>query len=108
MLDAGGRAEVLGRLEALRGARTVLHVTHHLDELLGADRVLVLDAGILVADVSPRRVVSDAGLLREHRLALPTTLRLAAELGLGPSKARTPEDLASAILEKAGREARTR
>jgi energy-coupling factor transporter ATPase len=108
MLDAGGRAEVLARLEALRGARTVVHVTHHLDELLGADGVLVLDAGELVADVSPQRMVSDAGLLREHRLALPTTLRLAAELGLDPATVRTPEDLASAILDKAGREARAR
>jgi energy-coupling factor transport system ATP-binding protein len=108
MLDAAGRAEVLGRLEALRGARTVLHVTHHLDELLGADRVLVLDAGELVADVSPQRMVSDAGLLREHRLALPTTLRLAAELGLGPATVRTPEDLALAISKRAGREARAR
>jgi energy-coupling factor transporter ATPase len=108
MLDAGGRAEVLARLEALRGARTVVHVTHHLDELLGADRVLVLDAGELGADVSPQRMVSDAGLLREHRLALPTTLRLAAELGLDPATVRTPEDLASAILDKAGREARAR
>jgi energy-coupling factor transporter ATP-binding protein EcfA2 len=108
MLDAAGRAEVLGRLEALRGARTVLHVTHHLDELLGADRVLVLDAGELVADVSPQRMVSDAGLLREHRLALPTTLRLAAELGLDPATVRTPEDLALAISKRAGREARAR
>jgi energy-coupling factor transport system ATP-binding protein len=108
MLDAQGRSEVLARLETLRGARTVLHVTHHLDELLGADRVLVLDAGELVADVSPERMVSDAALLREHRLALPATLRLATELGLTPARVRTPEDLASAILERIGREARAR
>ncbi|MCA1847823.1 MAG: ATP-binding cassette domain-containing protein, partial [Actinobacteria bacterium] len=63
MLDAAGRREVLERLEALRGARTVLHVTHHLEELLGADRILVLNAGRLVADVSPERLLSDPGLL---------------------------------------------
>jgi energy-coupling factor transport system ATP-binding protein len=108
MLDAAGRTEVLERLEHLRGSRTVVHVTHHLDELLGADRVLVLNAGKLVADVPPERLVSDAELLRENRLVLPSTLRLAAALGLGQAKLRTPEDLAKAILRriKPGVEAR--
>jgi energy-coupling factor transport system ATP-binding protein len=106
MLDDAGRREVLSRLEGLRGARTILHVTHHLEELLDADRVLVLNAGRLVADVHPERLVSDAGLLKENRLTLPPTLRLAASLGLGPAKVRTPEELTAAILEKSG--ARTR
>jgi len=108
MLDAAGRSEVLERLEELRGAKTVVHVTHHVDELLDADRVLVLNAGKLVADVSPERLVSDPDLLRENRLALPTTLRLAAALGLGPAKLRTPEDLASGIVQKIASEARAR
>jgi energy-coupling factor transport system ATP-binding protein len=100
MLDAAGRAEVLDRLEALRGSRTVVHVTHHLDELLDADRVLVLNAGKLVVDVSPERLVKDPVLLRENRLALPTTLRLAAALGLSPAKVRTPEGLAEILLQE--------
>ena len=104
MLDAAGRREILERLEALRGTTTVLHVTHHLEELLDADRVLVLNAGGLVADVSPERLVSDADLLNENHLVLPTTLRLAAGLGLDPAKLRTPEDLAGAI--KIGSEVR--
>src|SRR5215207_349867 len=108
MLDAAGRSEVLSKLGELRGARTVLHVTHHLDELLGANRALVLNAGRLVADVPPERLVSDAELLRENRLALPATLRLAAGLGLGAAKPRTPEELAAAVLRrvKPGVEAR--
>jgi energy-coupling factor transport system ATP-binding protein len=104
MLDAAGRREVLERLEGLRGTRTVLHVTHHLEELLDADRVLVLNAGRLVADVRPERLASDPGLLKKNRLTLPPTLRLAAGLGLGPC--RTQEELAAAILERSG--ARTR
>jgi energy-coupling factor transport system ATP-binding protein len=108
MLDAAGKTEVLERLEELRGSRTVVHVTHHLDELLGTDRVLVLNAGKIVADVSPERLVSDPDLLQKNRLALPTTLRLAAGLGLGPAKLRTPEDLASAVAQKIGSEARAR
>jgi energy-coupling factor transport system ATP-binding protein len=108
MLDAAGRKEILEKLEELQRTRTVLHVTHHLEELLDADRVLVLNAGRLVADVSLERLTSDAGLLEENRLALPPTLRLATGLGLGPC--RTPEELAAAILrgvkEGSGVEAR--
>ena len=106
MLDAAGRGEVLQRLEGLRGQRTVVHVTHHLEELLDADRILVLNAGRLLAGVSPRGLISDAGLLKENRLTLPSTLRLATALGLGPR--RTPEELAQTIVEKIGRKTRAR
>jgi len=101
MLDADGRREVLERLEALRGKKTVLHVTHHLEELFDADRVLVLNGGKLVDDVIPERLFSGLDLLRENRLVLPPTLRLALELGLPPC--RTPEELARAILKNTAR-----
>ena len=100
MLDAAGRREVLDRVKELRGEKTILHVTHHLEELLDADRVLILNGGRLVADVSPEQLVSDAELLEGNRLSLPPVLRLAADLGLTPS--RTPEELARDILQKAG------
>ena len=108
MLDAAGRREVLERLEALRATRTVLHVTHHLEELANADRVLVLNGGRLVADVAPARLFADSALLRENRLVLPTLQRLALELGLSPTDVRTPEELAGAVLARATRGAGTR
>lgn len=101
MLDAAGRREVLERLKALRGAKTILHVTHHLEELFDADRVLVLNGGRLVADVGPGRLFSDQDLLRENRLVLPPAPRLALELGLPPC--RTPEELARVILKNSER-----
>ena len=107
MLDAAGRREVLERLEALRAEKTVLHVTHHLEELLNADRILVLNGGELVADESPKRLLSDPDLLRENRLVLPIVPRLALALGL-PANLKTPEALAEAILARAGSGTRTR
>jgi energy-coupling factor transport system ATP-binding protein len=101
MLDAAGRKEVLEHLHALRSKKTVLHVTHHLEELTSADRILVLNGGELVADDTPERALSDADLLRENRLVLPVVPRLALELGLPPAKLRTPEELAAAILAAA-------
>jgi energy-coupling factor transport system ATP-binding protein len=101
MLDATGRREVLEHLRALRSKKTVLHVTHHLEELTGADRILVLNGGELTADKTPERLLSDAELLRENRLVLPVLPRLALELGLPPAKLRTPEELAAAIFAAA-------
>jgi energy-coupling factor transporter ATPase len=101
MLDSAGRREVLDRIRALRGRKTILHVTHHLEELLGADRVLVVNGGKLLADSSPEHLISDPGLIANNRLVLPPLLRLAA--GMGVRNVRTPEDLAWEIREKAGR-----
>ena len=101
MLDAAGRREVLEHLEVLRSRKTVLHVTHHLEELLNADRVLVLNGGELVADESPERLLADPDLLRENRLILPVVPRLALALGLR-ANLKTPEELAEAILTGAG------
>jgi len=100
MLDAAGRREVLEYLQDLRSEKTVLHVTHHLEELTGADRILVLNGGELVADETPERLFSNADLLRENRLVLPVIPRLALEIGLAPAKLRTPEGLAEAILAR--------
>ena len=95
MLDPAGRRGVLERVRGLRASRTVLHVTHHLEELFDADRVLVLNGGRLVADVTPEALFSDADLLRDNRLVLPTVPRLALDLGL--PFCRTPEELAAAV-----------
>jgi energy-coupling factor transport system ATP-binding protein len=101
MLDAAGRREVLEHLEVLRSRKTVLHVTHHLEELLNADRVLVLNGGELVADESPERLLADPDLLRDNRLILPVVPRLALALGFR-ANLKTPEGLAEAILTGAG------
>jgi energy-coupling factor transporter ATPase len=101
MLDAAGRREVLEHLEALRSRKTVLHVTHHLEELKNADRVLVLNRGEVVAEESPERLLADPDLLRENRLILPVVPRLALALGLR-ANFKTPEELAEAILMGTG------
>lgn len=86
MLDASGRREVLERLDAFRGKKTILHATHHLEELFVADRILVLKDGGLAADIPPERLFSDGGLMRRNRLVAPTLLRLAESLGVPPRR----------------------
>lgn len=106
MLDATGRREVLARVASLRGDRTILHVTHHLDELLGADRVLVLGGGRVEADLTPSELLADSALMAENRLVAPPAQRLAAGLGFTSGDAEGPEgpeELAELILGHLGR-----
>ena len=108
MLDAAGRREVLYRMQGLRGEKTILHVTHHLEELLDADRIMVINGGKLAADIPPGRLISNPDLLAKNNLVLPPLLRLAAELGLDAAASRTPEDVAQAIRERVRRRAEAR
>lgn len=87
----------------MRGSRTILHVTHHLDELLEADRVLVLGSGHVVARTTPATLFSDPELLAENRLVSPPAQRLAADLGLDPGEIGEPEELAESVLGALGR-----
>jgi len=56
MLDPEGRQEILGVLARLRGEVTVLHITHYIEEAVHADRLLVMDAGAIVARGAPREI----------------------------------------------------
>ncbi len=60
MLDPSGRQEVLRTIADLRAATgvTVVLITHHMDECINADRLLVVSDGKLVLDGAPKDVFS--------------------------------------------------
>jgi energy-coupling factor transporter ATPase len=81
MLDPAGRAAVLEVLETLHAQRrTIVLITHHMDEAARADRVVVLDQGRVAMDASPREVFRPESDLRRWGLALPRTVALAQAL----------------------------
>jgi energy-coupling factor transport system ATP-binding protein len=73
MLDPSSRRQVLHAVERLRDrfAMTVVQITHDLEEIEGADRVVVLDAGEVVAEGTVADVLSDAALLDAAGLEAP-------------------------------------
>jgi len=85
MLDPLGRSEVLRTVGSLnRESRlTVVYITHFMDEVLHADRVLVMERGRVVMDCSPQRMFGLGQDLRELDLDLPEAMRLAEELRRG-------------------------
>ena len=76
-------------------------ITHHMEECIGADRVIVLSNGVIVADGAPKQVFSQVDLLKKEGLTAPVTVRLLHALrahGMDvPLDALTVSDCADAV-----------
>lgn len=82
MLDPAGRREVLRTVEELRrtSGMTVVLITHHMDECINADRLLVVSDGELVLDGTPKEVFSQVEKMRSIGLDVPATAETLREL----------------------------
>lgn len=104
MLDPDIRRELLSFIRELRLQRglTVVNVTHHLDELMTADQVLVLAKGKLVRAYTPLDLFNDDAILDELALRLPGQVALlkAVLKAKGVDKLVLP-DLEQSTLEDA-------
>lgn len=82
MLDPSGRQEVLRTIADLRAATgvTVVLITHHMDECIDADRLLVVSDGKLVLDGAPKDVFSRVEQMRSIGLDVPATTETLYEL----------------------------
>ncbi|GKV68413.1 energy-coupling factor transporter ATP-binding protein EcfA1 [Sporosarcina sp. NCCP-2716] len=78
MLDPQGRGEVIDLITELRRTTglTVISITHDLEEVLLADRVLVMNQGRLVDSGTPESIFEQGSRLQEHGLDLPFALRM--------------------------------
>ena len=78
MLDPSGRREVLSAIRTLNQERgiTVVLITHHMDEAMDADRLIVMNDGRLVMDGTPAEVFTQVDALRAMGLAAPDTVEL--------------------------------
>ena len=105
MLDPAGRREVLDTVHRLNRQRgiTVVHITHHMSEAEDADRVIVMNDGVVAMDGTPRDIFSRVEELRSRGLAAPDTVELLHRLnGHGmslPLTAITVDECARAIFQ---------
>ena len=105
MLDPAGRREVLSAIRALNQERgiTVVLITHHMDEAMDADRLIVMNDGKLVIDSAPAEVFTQVEALRAMGLAAPDTVELLYGLRQGgmdvPLDALTVDECADAICK---------
>ena len=82
MLDPNGRKEVIRTIRQLNQAEgiTVLLITHHMEEAIDADRIIVMDDGKIVMDGKPKEIFSRVRELKTYGLDVPQATELAFEL----------------------------
>ena len=78
MLDPAGRREVLATIQTLHREMgiTVVLITHHMDEAILADRVVVMNEGRVAMDGTPTEVFTRVEELEEMGLTVPDTVQL--------------------------------
>ncbi len=82
MLDPRGRKDVMtiiGKLNKEMG-KTVVLITHYMDEASKADRVVVIDSGKIIADGKPEKVFNEVELLKSVGLDVPQPTELIYKL----------------------------
>lgn len=82
MLDPNGRKEVIRAVRALNMVEeiTVLLITHYMEEVVYADKVIVMDEGKVVMQGTPKEIFSHVEELKALRLDVPQVTLLAHEL----------------------------
>ena len=73
MLDPVGRDEVLSVVRRLNKEEniTIIHITHHMNEAIEADRVIVVDGGKVILDGKPKEVFKNVNILKSVGLSVP-------------------------------------
>ncbi len=82
MLDPRGRESIISIIRRLKDSRkvTVVLITHHMDETIDADRLIVMSEGSVIMDGTPRDVFKRVEELRKTGLDVPETVGLLYEL----------------------------
>ncbi|WP_283673786.1 energy-coupling factor transporter ATPase [Butyricicoccus sp. Marseille-Q5471] len=84
MLDPQGRREVMEVVRELnhKYGITVILITHHMDEAVQAQRVVVMHRGNVLLDGAPREIFTQVDTLRDARLTVPQTIEILHELNV--------------------------
>jgi len=82
MLDPQGRESIIKVIRDLRNNHgvTIVLITHHMEEAIDADRIIVLSDGEITMDGAPREVFLDIQNLREAGLSVPETVIILHDL----------------------------
>ena len=82
MLDPQGRREVMSVVRELnrKYGITVILITHHMDEAVQAQRVVVMHKGNVLMDGKPREIFTQVDKLRAASLTVPQTIEVLYDL----------------------------
>ena len=82
MLDPQGRKEILEVINKLNKEQgvTVIAITHYMEEVVSADRVFVLDDGVIALTGTPREIFKEKKVIKSLGLELPSASYIASKL----------------------------
>ena len=82
MLDPDGRTSILSLVKKLNTeqGKTIIMITHYVEEALLSDRVLLMKSGRIIKDGSVREVLTDAESLADAGLIPPFAVRIRNDL----------------------------
>lgn len=101
MLDPEGRREVMDVVKKLNEEEgiTVVHITHHMDEVVNCDRVIVMDKGKIVLHDTPKALFKRD--VSQYKLTLPLINQIADRLKsegvIGDDDVMCAEDLVDCL-----------
>ncbi len=105
MLDPKGRKEVLAVADKLNKEQgtTIISITHYMEEVVSADKVLVMSDGEIVLEGTPKEIFDKKELIKAYGLELPLATVIAdmlTERGVKLDKGiLTEEQLRGALCE---------
>lgn len=76
MLDPAGVNEVMNVINNLKGQKTIISITHNLQEAVMADRVIVMNEGKIVLDGAPKEVFKEKDILQDANLSILESMKL--------------------------------
>lgn len=84
MLDPSGRKEVIDTIKKLNKeqGKTILLITHYMDEAVQADRVIIMNKGTVKIDGTPKEVFKNVDRIKKYGLDVPQVTELVYELSL--------------------------
>ncbi len=81
MLDPSGRKEVMEIIHRLHAqGKTIILITHFMEEAAQADRVVIMEKGAVIFDGTPNEVFTAATELESQRLDMPFAVEMAGRL----------------------------
>lgn len=104
MLDPKGKREVKEIMLKLQEQRnkTIISITHDMDEIINADKIIVMNKGKLVRYGAPNEVLKEWEFLQSIHLDIPFVLKISLGLkkkGINISETLNEEELISSLCQ---------
>lgn len=97
MLDPKGVREIIDIINTIKKEKTVISITHNLNEAKYADRVIVMNKGKIVLNDTPEEVFKHVDILKESNLDILESMKLLEKIN--ESNINRKEEIKEALWE---------